>query len=69
MGTLARDHFSPIDRRVALMEGSLEYRERVLNEALENSPQAIAQRVEVELLKNLTETAPWLIPYSIRQTI
>jgi len=69
MSANTHEHFEPISRVNILTPGSLEYREKILNAQLENSPQAIAQRVEIQLLKNLQESAPWLIPYSIRQTL
>ena len=45
-----------------LEPGSLEFREAVLRDELESSPVAIAQRVEIELIKNAKRNAPWLIP-------
>ena len=55
----------PISDFVCLESGSLEFREAYLNDQLVKSPQALAQRVEIELIKNLRKTAPWLIPIAI----
>ena len=46
-------------------EAKLRLTEKELDRKLLNSPAAIAQRVEVELIKNLKRNAPWLIPMTI----
>ena len=48
-------------------ELTLRIREAELDRRSLLSPQGIAQRVEVELIKNLQERAPWLIEYGIRK--
>jgi hypothetical protein len=41
-------------------------REAELDRKLLNSPVAIAQRVQIELIKELRKNAPWLIPMAIK---
>lgn len=52
----------PLSDLVVTTPGSLRFREHLLDGELINSPQAMAQRVECELIKNLRETAPWMMP-------
>ena len=49
-----------------LESGVLEFRASYLNDLLVNSPQALAQRVEVHIIKDAETRAPWLIPLIIR---
>jgi len=44
----------------------LRSREAELDRKLLNSPVAISQRVHVELIKELRNNAPWLIPIAIK---
>ena len=48
--------------QMCLDEHDLSYRMYWLNHCLENTPTALAQKVEIELIKNLKRNAPWLIP-------
>ena len=52
----------PLTAAICLESGSLEFREAVMRDQLESSPAAIAQLVEIELIKNAKRNAPWLIP-------
>ena len=54
---------SPLTVSDILSPGVMAAREAELDRRLLNSPQALAQRVEVELIKNLKVNAPWLIPH------
>ena len=60
--TIKETRLPPLSVGVCLESGSLEFREAILKEGLESSPIAIAQCVEIELVKNAKRNAPWLIP-------
>lgn len=55
----------PMTDRIATTEGLLRAREEELDRRLLESPEVLAQKVEVELIRNLRFTAPWLIPMII----
>lgn len=57
----------PMTDRIATTEGLLRAREEELDRRLLESPEVLAQRVEVEMIKNLRWSAPWLIPLIINK--
>lgn len=56
----------PITSEVVDAPGLLRARESELDRELMARPEVVAQRVEVELIKRLTKTAPWLLPTILR---
>lgn len=56
----------PITDIDVLHPESLAAREAELDARLLASPVTISQQVEVELIKRLQVTAPWLVPMTIR---
>lgn len=54
-----RNKLPPISDKMCF-SGELEHREKFLNFQLENSPQALAQKIEVQLIKNAMRS-PWLL--------
>ncbi len=52
--------------RIATTEGLLRAREEELDRQLLERPQVVAQRVEVEIIKNAKRNAPWLLPMIVK---
>lgn len=59
-------NLDPITSEVVDAPGLLHARELELDRALMARPEVLAQKVEVELIKRLEHTAPWLLPMALR---